>query len=82
MPDIQFCKLCEKKHYFCDSCHIGIGKEHHIENYMKKVGDYILCGSCYGKLRKNGQIKLDPRGKTIPYLLLNGTAREEPKGEQ
>ncbi len=75
MSDVQYCKLCKKKHDFCDCCHIGIGQKH-LEDYKKKVGDHILCGTCYGKLLKKGRIRLDPLGKTTPYLLANGKIRE------
>lgn len=49
----------------CFSCGIGIGPGHE-ESIPSHAGSKILCGWCYGKLKKQGYIQLNHFTRLLP----------------
>jgi len=49
----------------CFSCGIGIGPGHD-ESTPSHAGDKIICGWCYGKLRKQGYLQIDELHRLLP----------------
>ena len=47
----------------CFVCEIGIGPSY-LEKYPFAVGDKIVCGHCFNKLQKQGQLTLNDCFKT------------------
>jgi hypothetical protein len=52
--------MSKKQAVQCSSCSILIGPRH-IETKPYRVGNYVICGWCYGELQTKGRVELDGR---------------------
>lgn len=54
-----FCKWCDTKHAFCDSCGIGIGHNHKTSiDISYKIKSYTICDYCYNLFVKLGYVSV------------------------